>query len=397
VGGCLDGVSGQTAVSTSPFPTDIIAMLRWHGSHTKLVLLYAAGWSWLLLFRIAGVVMMPRMPVIDGITEAFADIGLAALLGIPVWRLSSRLDGFASLARAIPLYASAGVVFSIADAVGTRVIEGHALHRGSAGFVLSLDSYHFVGALFLYTVLAVGIVGARAYGHAESNRLIALDAERARIVADSMRVRAELKSIRAHLNPHFLFNTLNAIAATVEVDPPTARQMLIRAAALLRRVLDFGATGDDVVTVADEWATVSDYLSLERLRMGDRLRIDARFTDDALACEIPAFLIQPLVENAIRHGLFPKPEGGTLRISGAIVGDKLLIEVEDDGAGAAASILSRASGFGLRAARERIHCVYRESGRVEIVTAPGKGFRVRLTLSTCLPDETTDSLIAAHA
>src|SRR5262249_23185630 len=129
----------------------------------------------------------------------------------------------------------------------------------------------------------------------------------------------------------------------------------------------------------------SEYLSFERLRMGDRLRVDSSFSDDALECEIPAFVLQPLVENAIRHGLFPLPQGGTLSVSGAVDGDVLRLEVADTGAGAAADDVDRGIGFGLRAARQRVRGAYGTAATVDIVTAPGRGFRVRMLLPARVP------------
>ena len=301
----------------------------------------------------------------------------AALFGLPIWALTGLLESRVSRRTATAVYFVAGLVYAVLVGEALALVDAA---RGAPGAPMRLDLYRLAGPFFLYVFQLVAMLGARNFVRAENSRQVAAAAEQARVTAESMRARAELQSLRAHLDPHFLFNTLNAIAAVVETDPTQARQMLVRAGTLLRRVLDLGASGRDMVTVAEEWAIVSEYLSFERIRMGERLSVESSFSDDALDCEIPAFILQPLVENAIRHGLFPQPGGGTLRVVAELRGETLELEVSDTGAGAAASDVERATGFGLRAARERIRGAFGAAARIDVDTSPGSGFRVRLSM-----------------
>jgi two-component system, LytTR family, sensor kinase len=352
-------------------------------SRLRFALIYAAAWSPVAIMSFAGSVITRGIALVPAAVEALTFMGVGGLLGLPIWALTGYLDARVSRRRAVAIHLVAALAYAVVVAEALQAANG--LRAGPQPAPMRLDLYRLSGPLFLYLFQLVAMLGVRNFVRAEKSRQLAAVAEQARVTAESMRARAELQALRAHLDPHFLFNTLNAIAAVVETDPSQARQMLVRAGALLRRVLDLGASGRDTVTVADEWAIVSEYLSFERLRMGDRLRVESAFSDDALDCEIPAFILQPLVENAIRHGLFPQPTGGTLRVTGLVEGPTLTLEVSDTGAGAAAHEMDHATGFGLRAARERMRGAFGAAARIDVETAPGCGFCVRLSLPAHMP------------
>jgi LytS/YehU family sensor histidine kinase len=197
--------------------------------------------------------------------------------------------------------------------------------------------------------------------------------------ADAARARAELSALRARLDPHFLFNTLHSVGALVRADSAAAESALERFADLLRYVLDAERGGRDDVALHDELAFVRSYLALEQLRLGERLQVVEEVDPDALECAVPPLTLQPLVENAIRHGLAPLARGGTLRVTAGFDGDLLALEVADDGAGADAATTSRAAGLGLSTVRQRLQGRWPEA-RTDVVTAPGEGFVVRLRL-----------------
>jgi sensor histidine kinase YesM len=134
------------------------------------------------------------------------------------------------------------------------------------------------------------------------------------------------------------------------------------------------------VPLGDEWAFVQHYLGLEALRLGSRLRISTELDPDALDAVIPCFTLQPLVENAVRHGIAPLPQGGSIRVSARLDGDHVTITVCDDGCGADPRAVAGADGHGLKALRRRVEARYGPSGSLAIETAPGKGFTVVLTL-----------------
>lgn len=332
----------------------------------------------------AGAVLSMQPLRAAGIVKALGVTVASALLGVPMWSLTGRL-AHATPRRATAWYVLAGVLYAAALPYFIHRVSVAVGTDDPAWPVSPWNTTQLLLCVLIYLCMLAAMLTARSSMRAEASRRSADAAHRARVAAESLQARAELQVLRAHLDPHFLFNTLNAIAAVVETDAARARQMLVRAGALLRRVLDLGSSGNDTMSLAEEWAIASEYLAFERLRMGDRLRVDAEFTEAALDCEIPALILQPLVENAIRHGLFPRPLGGTLRVSGMVEGEVLRIEVADDGDGSTTETVERAGGFGLRATRQRIDGAYLGAGRVEIETAPGLGFRVRLTMPSELP------------
>ena len=136
----------------------------------------------------------------------------------------------------------------------------------------------------------------------------------------------------------------------------------------------------DEITLQEEMAFIEDYLAIERLRLGDRLQIVRDLAPDALACLLPAFSVQPLVENAIGHAISPRREGGTITLLARVRKGSLEIEVADDGAGAEMASLQSAKGVGLAVVRKRLVSRYGEKSSMTVQTSPGSGFRVSLAL-----------------
>ncbi|WP_448099066.1 sensor histidine kinase [Luteibacter yeojuensis] len=195
----------------------------------------------------------------------------------------------------------------------------------------------------------------------------ALQAEGERVRLAGLAARdAELRALRYQLQPHFLFNTLNAISALVADDRKReAGRMIARLADFLRATLE-EAPGHEV-SVADEIALTSAYLDIEKARLGDRLRLDVRAGPDVLQASLPYLLLQPLVENAIRHGIAPRGIVGELAIRIAREGDRLCVTVDND---MPFPVDSGAAGVGLANVRARLEALYPgahrlEAGRVE--------------------------------
>jgi two-component system LytT family sensor kinase len=187
-----------------------------------------------------------------------------------------------------------------------------------------------------------------------------IDAKRAPS-CDTTASEARLNALRTQLDPHFLFNTLNAVSSQVERDPKLARAMIEQLGDLLRWSLD--SHGKQSIRLRDELAFTNRYLALQKIRFGDRLQIEIEVTSDAEDALVPSLVLQPLVENAIRHGLSSKPQGGALLVSAQRRDDHLVLRVEDDGVGLAPGwSLEEDSGIGLRLTRERLAVRYPDSG-----------------------------------
>jgi sensor histidine kinase YesM len=206
-------------------------------------------------------------------------------------------------------------------------------------------------------------------------------------------MRAELSALRGQLNPHFLFNTLHTLTALVRRDPQTAEHALEQFGGMLRYVLDVKRSAREDVTLADEMHFVRNYLALEQLRLGDRLRVVEHLDADALDCVLPSLTLQPLVENAIKYGIAPRARGGTLELSASVDDESLTLEVRDDGPGAASDVIDSAGGVGLRAVRQRLETRYDGHASLSIATAPGEGFSARVSL----PAHTSSELAASPA
>lgn len=196
---------------------------------------------------------------------------------------------------------------------------------------------------------------------------------------------AELRALHAQINPHFFFNTLNTIRYFVRTDPATARDLLVKLSEIFQRALSAG----EFVPLRDEINYVEAYLALEKARLDDRLQIIwTNLAKNDLDQPVPTLVLQPIVENAVIHGISTQPDGGTLHIVINRVGDDLLIQVDDDGAGfnAAAALAepttweetaeSIRQSIGLRNVDERLRMLYGEAYRLQIESQPGAGSRV---------------------
>jgi LytS/YehU family sensor histidine kinase len=195
-----------------------------------------------------------------------------------------------------------------------------------------------------------------------------------------MLTEARLRALRAQLNPHFLFNTLQSLLALVRTDADTAERALERFGDLLRYALRIQRDGTDEVPLSQEWAFVEDYLALEKLRLDDRLRLRLDKDAEALSCRVPAFCLQTLVENAIRHAVAPHSAGARVTVAAARRDGRLHLSVEDDGPGADLARSPQDSGLGLSIVRRRLASLYGTDAAVVVDTSPGCGFRVRIDM-----------------
>jgi sensor histidine kinase YesM len=208
--------------------------------------------------------------------------------------------------------------------------------------------------------------------------------ERARAVEQTRAelAQAELRALRAQINPHFLFNTLNSIASLVISDPRAAEDMTTRLADLFRYTLR--ASEREHSTLGAELDFLRAYLQIERMRFGDRLRLQESIEPGLETLQVPSLLLQPLVENAVRYAVGPSAEGARIDLGARRVDERLVLEVADDGPGLDETRPVSGTGFGLHAVRERLRAAGYD-GALEIDTAPGKGTRIRITLPILEP------------
>ena len=191
-------------------------------------------------------------------------------------------------------------------------------------------------------------------------------------------VEAQLKTLQGQLHPHFLFNTLHAISALLHKDKEAADRMICRLSDLLRLTLDLG--GVQEVSLKQELEFLEKYLEIEQIRFQDRLSVKFAVDPQVLDARVPTLILQPVVENAIKHGVAPQTEGGRVEISARSERGWLLMEVRDSGAGLSESALSALEkGIGLSNTRARLECLYGNSYRFEFSNVSG-GLAVRIVI-----------------
>ncbi len=230
-----------------------------------------------------------------------------------------------------------------------------------------------VGFSILFTTLFLGLVYARVFYMRMREREAAETAARAELAT------ARLSALRAQVHPHFLFNTLNTIAALIPQEPAVAEEVTTRLAEVFRFVLQ--AADRDWVALSEEIAFARAYLDIEEVRLGERLRVEESWEAASLTVPVPTLLLQPLVENAVRHGIGPRAAGGRVRIASRLDGDVLVLTVADDGVGfdPVARRGRAGHGFGLRSAEDRLRVLGPSAG-MTIDSTPDHGTTVTLRL-----------------
>jgi len=197
-------------------------------------------------------------------------------------------------------------------------------------------------------------------------------------------LQARMEALQNQINPHFLFNTLNSVSSLVRFDPDTAREVIIKLATILRRLLN---SSESFVPLHEEIDFIDNYLDIEVVRFGrDKLRVIKDLEPESLETFVPAMLLQPLVENSIKHGLASKVEGGSIYLRSRLGVEDLIIEVEDDGVGMSGAQSSEKSngftrtGIGMANIAERLKVLYGDKSKMTVESQSGKGTLVRLRL-----------------
>jgi len=260
--------------------------------------------------------------------------------------------------------------------VGLRFLQTE-IWRFRPASILSLESSNLwvEGAIYLSAVMVVGTELKIFNTVRIQNKL----EEQERFL-----LQARMVALQNQINPHFLFNTLNSISSLVRFDPDTAREMIIKLATILRRLLH---STDSFVPLRDEVEFIDNYLDIEVVRFGrDKLRVLKELDPASLEVMVPSMLLQPLVENCLKHGLSPKVEGGSITLRSRLIKSRLIIEVEDDGVGMAASHLLEqpdafgSGGIGMANVVERLKVLYGDSAKMMIESQEGVGTQIRLRL-----------------
>lgn len=263
------------------------------------------------------------------------------------------------------LFAS-GLLFSMGTLAGLDFMaEFEGTPYGENETVLAIALY--LQSFFLYVMLLGFLLFTESMRKTQESREVA-----AREAV--LRAQAEAKALRSQFNPHFVFNTLHSLMLLVRAEPDTAERAIEDVASLIRYASTLQRREVDQVTLAKELEFARRYVSLEKLRLDERLTVEwviAEGLDDVL---VPAFSLQTLLENSIKHGIEPKPQGGSVRIGAAIDNEDLLMRITDDGEGAVADEVTRNGGSGLQLLGQRMRTAYGDEGELSWSTRPGGGF-----------------------
>jgi two-component system, LytTR family, sensor kinase len=330
-------------------------------------------------------------------------VGVGALGGVlrdiapgpeEIWRFSPffpftisnwvlRLPSAESAFQMLLLFACVAIEFlrrSVADAFA---------HRGWLWAIAPEDgppSAFALTAIYVSTVACIGLT-LKVWNNTRNEWKLE---EQRRLLME-----ARLRNLSSQINPHFLFNTLNSVAALTRGNPESAREVLVKLSTILRRLM---RRQEAFAPLRDELRFIRDYLEIEQVRFGDKLRVHEEIDPAALDCLVPSMLLQPLVENSIKHGLGPKIEGGAIWLRGGRRGGRLQVEVEDDGVGVSggAAVDALQSGIGIGNVHERLAVLFGADFQMTIENRVGGGTRVRVQIPQ-LDAPATDSAAAYEA
>jgi two-component system, LytTR family, sensor histidine kinase AlgZ len=292
-------------------------------------------------------------------------VGTLAALAMP--RIMRRVASLGPVTRWLTRLASISTLIVVGCAIASLGLAGLGLIRPG-----DYRAYMFGSLRISFIVGSVLIVGVTFYetlrGRLDAATVALRTKERDEADARRVAAEAQLAWLESRVNPHFLFNTLNSIAALTHEDPAGAERMTNQLASLMRSSLDAGSAA--LLPLGQEICVVRDYLEIERIRFGDRLRFTFDVPDDARERLVPRLSLQTLVENSVKFAVSPRREGGSIAVRAAVTDAGLRLEVEDDGPGFEPSFLP--DGHGLALLKGRLAMTFGEQGRLDVDSRPGR-------------------------
>ncbi|MBI2428579.1 MAG: histidine kinase [Ignavibacteriales bacterium] len=277
------------------------------------------------------------------------------LLTVPVLRLAEifRLDS-TTFVRNLFIHFAAGLIIaflqqSVYVIVTDFVESGFVFQRTAAQLFPSIIGFVEYGVLMYWSIVFVHHA-TRYYRNYQDEQKYAIELR-------SQLVESQLQSLKMQLQPHFLFNTLNAISVLVKKEPALAQKMIVRLSDLLRLTLERG--NENTIALEQEIHFLDTYLAIEKVRFGERMKVRTAIAEETRMALVPTFILQPLVENAVRHGIAKRPGSGWIEINGAAKDGRLVLEVIDGGLRRARIQRSeRSMGVGLENTRKRLQQMY---------------------------------------
>jgi LytS/YehU family sensor histidine kinase len=344
--------------------------------------LYALAWVVFTVGFAAVFYLQSRSVALTALVSAARVVFPAALLGVGVVRLSERIQ----LGRTgAVLHAVACLAFpalwigavNVTNNAITYVVTGTMRWQLPPEHVIH---WHYLAGVMIYVALA-----ALTYGRARVFR------------AEKQRLWAEWKALRGQLNPHFLFNTLHTVFGLAQLEPAASEAAMTRFSRVLRYTLSVHREDRDLVSLREEWSFTEDYLHLEALRLDGRLTWRGDIASDLGDVAVPSLLIQPIVENAVRHSGVLDRDGVVITVAAHRTDDNLYLRIADNGRGTTVNDALGSTGVGLRAARTRVQRLDAASGAFCVETEPGAGFTVTMRLPILCSDVHPSTTLSAPA
>lgn len=301
--------------------------------------------------------------------EVLWNFGPFTFLGIPriLWKIIRRGEGHWEI---LPLIAV--VVLELG-----RSALGHTLPPQKYWlFFIDTNGSAALTILFLSTAMCVA-VPLKIWNNTRIERKLEEH--------QSMLLRARMDALSSQINPHFLFNTLNTVSSLIRFDPDMARVVVLKLSNILRRLL---RKQENFVPLRDELSFIDDYLDIEVIRFGrDKLQIQKEIDEAALDAFVPAMLLQPIVENCLKHGLSARLEGGVIRIRTSVRDSRVHIAIEDNGVGMPPERLAEVygSGIGMSNVRERLQVLYGDDFKMDVSSQIGEGTQIRIEIPELVP------------
>jgi len=337
-------------------------------------------WPWVFgaatAFGVSSFLQAYRLTLVNSKPGMTIEAGKLLILNLALWYLPALMvPAIVCAARRFPLEAgrriraiavhSAGaLVFSFAHIIGLLGVRFLLWENGGKSPLATWEQYfqrrvfeQMDASLMVYAVI-VGVSHAVAYYHELQERKLKAAQLETRLIE------ARLKTLEAEFHPHFLFNTLHAISTLVHRDPESADRMISRLSDLLR--ITFDRSGEPKVSLKEEVEFLQKYLDIEQTRFQDRLTVSVHVEPEALDGDVPRMILQPIVENAIKHGIAGRNGGDSVQITAGLDGERLWMQVRDNGAGLQVRTLKALrTGIGLSNTRARLDCLYGRHYRLE--------------------------------
>lgn len=340
-----------------------------------------AAWLPFFVIWVLFAMLYAHYPLRAALLTSLIAMGSASMLGIGVWHVCQRRPWpFRLDLKFYLLQVFFAAVYSIIWNLSVYSLE--SIRRGTNPLQDLLRS-PLLGWQLLTGVWLYGLFAGVSYAVQTRNQLQEKETLAAR--AEALATAARLDAIRARLNPHFLFNALHTLAALVKFRPAMAESAIERLGDMLRYTLK--EDGRELVEFSEEYEFTRQYIAFEQLRYGDRLKVDLQIDPESFNFDILPFSIQTLAENAVRHAISARPEGGSIWIRSFCQDGRLRVTIRDDGPGVGIEN-GRSHQFGLRSLRERLQGAYGHSAEVELRTGPD-GFEA----SFVVPSSSESSLL----